>query len=161
MRREFELTEEELDEISRFHIDSNINREYRRFNAEGSQITVHLQPPIVGDDTNPVSHFLDSVTDLFEYALRNHNDSDMVGITITNEINVRDKAIRISFRRKDQITPEVIWSVFDKVTQSNASFNALDKMILVVQSVKMPVGHGCVKCESRPLEAMIHLKKVS
>ena len=71
------------------------------------------------------------MTDLFEYALRNHNDSDMVGITITNEINVRDKAIRISFRRKDQITPEVIWSVFEKVAQSNARFNALDKTIVV------------------------------
>jgi hypothetical protein len=63
MRREIELTEEELDEIPRFHIDSQINRQYRRFNAEGSQLTVHLQPPIVGD-MNPVSHFLASVTDL-------------------------------------------------------------------------------------------------
>ena len=71
------------------------------------------------------------MTDLFEYALRNRNDSDMVGITITNEINVRDKAIGISFRRKDQITPEVIWSVFEKVAQSNARFNALDKTIVV------------------------------
>jgi len=64
MRREIELTEEELDEIPRFHIDSQINRQYRRFNAEGSQLTVHLQPPIVGDDMNSVSHFLASLTDL-------------------------------------------------------------------------------------------------
>ena len=130
MRREFELTEEELDEISRFTIDSEINRQYRRFNAEGSQLPVRLLPPIVGEDINPVSHFLSSVTDLFEYALRNRNDSDMVGITITNEVNVRDKDVGISFIRKDQITPEVIWSVFEKVAQSNSTH----KMIIVVQS---------------------------
>jgi len=82
----------------------------------------------------------------------------MVGITIT-EINVKDKAIGISFRRKDQITPEVIWLVFEKVAQSNARFNALDKMIIVVQSVKTPVGHGGVKCEGRPLQSMVHLKR--
>jgi len=36
------------------------------------------------EDTNPMSHFLASVTELFEYALRNCEDSDMVGITISN-----------------------------------------------------------------------------
>ena len=46
-----------------------------------------------------MSHFLASVTDLFDYALRNCDDSDMVGITISNEVNVADKAIGISFRR--------------------------------------------------------------
>jgi hypothetical protein len=35
----------------------------------------------------------------------------MVGITISNEVNVQDKAIGISFRRKDQITGDVIWSI--------------------------------------------------
>ena len=38
-------------------------------------------------------------------------DSDMVGHTIRNEVNMLDKAIGISFRRKDQISEEVIWSV--------------------------------------------------
>jgi len=131
MRRVFEINEEELDEI-RFTIDGEINRQYRRFNAEGSQLTVRLLPPIVGEDMNPVSHFLVSVTDLFEYALRNCNDSDMVGIMISNEVNMRDKAVGVSVRRKDQITPGVIWSVFEKVAQSNARFNALDKMVIVV-----------------------------
>ena len=48
----------------------------------------------------------------------------MVGITISNEVNVADKVIGISLRRKDQITPDVIWSVFGKVAQSSARFNA-------------------------------------
>jgi len=93
----FKINEDEL-ELPRFTIDGEINREYRRFNAEGTQLTVRLLPPYEGED------FLASVTDLFEYALRNCIDSDMVGITISNEVNVQDRAIGISFRRKDQIT---------------------------------------------------------
>jgi hypothetical protein len=89
-----------------------------------------------------MSHLLASVSDLFEHALQNCNDSDMVGITISNEENVQDKAIGISFRRRDQLTRDVIWSVFGKVAQSNARFNAVDKLILNIHYVKMPIGNG-------------------
>jgi hypothetical protein len=83
----------------------------------------------------------------------------MVGIMVSNQINVRDTAVGISFRRKDQISSDVIWSVFEKVTQSNVRFNALEKLLIVVHSVKMPVGHGRVKCKGRTLETMVHLKR--
>jgi hypothetical protein len=86
-----------------FTIDGEINRQYRRFNAVGTQLKVRLQPPHKGENSNPVSHFLASVSDLFDYALQYCDDSDMVGITIRNEEKVQDKAIGISFRRKDQI----------------------------------------------------------
>jgi len=56
----------------------------------------------------------------------------MVGITISNEVNVRDKDVGVSFRRKDQITPEMMWLVFERVAQSNARYKALDKIIVVV-----------------------------
>jgi hypothetical protein len=83
----------------------------------------------------------------------------MVGITISNEVNVGDKAIGFSFRRKDQITPDVIWSVFGKVAQSNARFNALNKLVMTVHSVKMPIGHGRITTKVRPLENLVHLKR--
>ena len=67
----------------------------------GTQLTVRLQPPL--DEENPVSNFLDSVNDLIEHALQGVSDSDMVGITIQNEVNQNDRAIGISFRRKDQL----------------------------------------------------------
>jgi len=170
MERVFVINEEEIEplgsinedeaELPRFTIDGEINRQYRRFGAEGTQLTVRLLPPHEGEDSNPLSHFMASVTDLFEYALRNCDDSDMVGITITNEVNVSDKAFGISFRRKDQITSEVIWSILGKVAQSNARFNALDKLIMTVHSVKMPVGNGRgITAKSRPLETMVHLKR--
>jgi len=150
-------------EPQRFTIEEEQTRQYRRFNARGTQLTVRLLPPPEGDDPNPMSHFLDSVTELFEHALRDLEDSDMVGITISNEVEVKDRAIGISFRRRDQISGEVIWSVFEKVAQSNARFNALDKLVMTVHSVRMPIGHGGngIMSKGRPLEIMARLKKVS
>jgi hypothetical protein len=90
---------------------------------------------------------------MFEHALQNCDDSDMVGITISNEENVQDKPIGISFRR-DQITPDVIWSLFGKVAQSNARFIALDKLVLNIHYVKMPIGSSAdgiaAKCDHLP-----------
>ena len=45
----------------RFKIEGEITRQYRRFKAVGTQLTVRLQPP--PDRENPVSHFLASVND--------------------------------------------------------------------------------------------------
>jgi hypothetical protein len=55
---------------------------------------------------------------------------------------MRDKAIGISFRRKDQLSTDVILNVWQKVPHSNSRFNALDKLVLEVHSVKMPEGFG-------------------
>ena len=64
-------------------------------------------------------------------------------------MNQNDKAIGISFRRKDQLSGDVIWSVFEKVSQSNSRFNALDTLVVTVHSVKMPAGFGRVALKSR------------
>jgi len=86
----------------------------------------------------------------------------MVGISIRNEVNMRDKAIAISFGRKDQLSENVILNVWQNVTQSNSRFNALDKLIFGVHSVKMPVGFGRdIRTRDRPLDVLHHLKKVS
>jgi hypothetical protein len=117
-----------------------------------------MLPPSDGGDTDPMSHFIASVTDLFEYVLRNNMDSDMVGITIRNQVNVQDKAVRVSFGRKDQLTENGIWCVFEKVAQSNARFHALDQLIVEVHSVRMPVDFGGgVKTKGRTLSVMAHL----
>jgi hypothetical protein len=86
-------------QIQRFTIDEEQTKQYRRFKAQGTQLTERLLPPSEGEeDSNPMSHFLASVTELFEYALRDHEDSDMIGVTISNEVNVKDRAIGISLR---------------------------------------------------------------
>ena len=98
----------------RFEIDGDITRQYRRFNAVGAQHTVRLLPPSDEDDTDPVSNFLARLNDLLDHALQNVGDSDMVGITIRNEVNQNEKPIGISFRCKDRLSGEVIWNVFEK-----------------------------------------------
>jgi hypothetical protein len=149
------------DVVPRFTIDSETNRQYSRFNARGTELTVRLLPPAVGDNSDAITHFHASVNGLFDYALRNSEDSDMVGITIHNEVNLLDKTSGISFRRKDQLTEEGIWSVFSKGAQSNAWYNALDRMIVVIHSVKIPIGFGrkALKTMGRPLSVTAHLKR--
>jgi len=143
----------------KFTIIDEITREYRRFNTRGTQLTVRLPPP---EERDPFSHFIASISSLCDYALQNCDNSDVVGISIRNEVNMRDKAIGISFRRKDQLSTDVILNVWQKVTQSNSRFNVLDKLVLEVHSVKMPVGFGrAMKNKGRHLDVLAHLKKVS
>ena len=153
------MASDDDDVVPRFTIDSETDRQYSRFNARGTELTVRLLPPAIGDNRDAITHFQNSMNDLFDYALRNVDDSDMVWVTIHNEVNLLDKAIGISFRRKDQLSEEVIWSVFSKVAQSNARYNAMDRLIVVVQSVRMPVGFGkSIRSKGRPLHEIVREK---
>ena len=121
----------------RFDILDRNTRQYRRYNAVGRQIKARLITP--SDNSDPVTHFIGSVNDLFGHVLHDAGDGDMVGITIRNQVNQSDKPVGISFRRKDQLSGDVIWSVFDKVSQSNSRFIALDTLVINVISVRMAV----------------------
>ena len=129
-------------------------------NTRGTQRKVLLNPLPETPPPDPVTHFVDSVNNLFDHVLEDVGDADMVGITIRNNINQSDKPTGFSFRRKDQLSPDVIWSVFDKVSQSNAKFNAQDTLIVTVHSVTMLVRFGGdgMKRKGRPLATMAHLK---
>ena len=85
----------------------------------------------------------------------------MVGVTIQNQVNQNDKPIGISFRRKDQLSGDVIWSVFERVSQSNSRFNALDTLVVTVHTVKLSVvfGKRILKSRGRPFSVMAHLKR--
>ena len=78
------------------------------------------------------------MNDIFEHVLRDVDNADMVGIMIHNQVNQNDKPIGMSFRRKDQLSGDVIWSLFGKVSQSNSRFNALDTIVATVHSVGCP-----------------------
>jgi len=99
----------------RFEIMEANTRQYRPYNAVGRQVAVRLIP--LSDNSNLIAHFLASVNDLFEHAISDVDDSDMVGITIQNQVNQNNKPMGISFRQKDQLTGAVIWSVFERVSQ--------------------------------------------
>jgi len=147
--------------VPRFTIDSETNRQYSRFNARGTELTVRLLQPALEDNPEAITHFQASVDDFFVYALSNVGDSGRVGVTIHNVVNLLDKAISNSFRQKDQLSEEVIWSVFSNVAQATARYNTMDRLIVVAHSVKTPVGFGrkSIKSKGRPLSIMVHLKK--
>ena len=68
------------------------------------------------------------MNELIEFALQDVGDSDMVVMTIQYQVKQNNKPIGISFKRKDQLSEDVIWSVFEKVSQSNSRFNALARL---------------------------------
>ena len=143
----------------RYEILNANTRQYRRFNAVGRHLTVRLTLP--SDSMNHVANFLASVNDLIEYALRDVEDSDMVGMTIQSQVKQNDKPIGISFRRKDQLTADLILSVYEKVSQSNSRFNASDTLVVTVHSVRMPVSFGkhAITNRGTPLSVVAHIKK--
>lgn len=49
----------------RFTEDDEINGEYRRFNSTGTQLTVRLLRVPPPNDSDPVTHFLNSMSELF------------------------------------------------------------------------------------------------
>ena len=154
----------EMSQQQTFEILEVQTREYGRFNTRGTEWNVRLNPTIISGTTpppNPVSHFVDSVNNLFDHVLEDVGDADRFGITIHNEVNQSDKAVGISFRRKDQLLADVLWNVFDKLTQFNSRFNTLDTFIVTVHSVTMPVGFGrdIIKQKGRPLAIMVQLKR--
>jgi hypothetical protein len=100
MARRTSIHEDEIETPS-FKIDRELTRQYRRFNAMGTELTLRFLPPSDEDGIDLKSHFITSVNKMIIYALRNCEDSDMVGITIQNAVNMSDKAVGSSFRGKD------------------------------------------------------------
>jgi predicted Zn-dependent protease len=127
-----------------FTVLNEVIRHYRRFNAEGRELTVRMTaPPTDSVASRDIARYLaESVDELFEYALRNLQHGDMVGVSIHNADSLQDRPLGLSFRRRDQISREVLCSVLEKVKQSNADFEALDTLTFHVHSVRMPVVFG-------------------
>ena len=55
-----------------------------------------------------MDNFLACVNELFEHALQDLGDADMVGVSNHNEVNQNDKPIGISFGRRDQFSVDTI-----------------------------------------------------
>ena len=72
-------------------------------------------------------------------------DRDLVVLRIRNTENVQDKVVGISLRRRDQLKPDMVWSVLGKVIQSNARFALTGRLDVHLDHVRMPVGNGGVQ----------------
>jgi hypothetical protein len=98
-----------------FEIISQERGEYRDFNNVGTQLTMSLNPTTDPATANSLDHFAASMSDVFEHALQGAVDGDMVGVAIRNDVNQNDRTVGISFRRRNQLSADVIWSVFERV----------------------------------------------
>ena len=123
----YSLSLQTINMARRFEIEDTITPRHSRLNAMGTQLIIRLLPPF--NDRDSFSHFLASVNDLYEHALQNLSDSEMVGITIHNRVNQNNKPIGLSCRRKHQLAGDVIWRVFE-VSQSNSRFNSLNNLTM-------------------------------
>ena len=98
---------------------------------------------------------------MFDHLLENVGDGDMFWFTIHDQVNESDKPIGFSLRRKNQVSTDVMWSVFDNVPQCNSRFNASNTLPVVVHSVKMPVGFGGdgINWKGRTFASLVQLKR--
>jgi G:T-mismatch repair DNA endonuclease (very short patch repair protein) len=142
--------------MANVQILSETRKHYARFQTHGRHIVLRIHP--CPDDEDPFTYFKDSMEEILEISLLNVEASDMVGIQILNTVNSVDKPIGLSFRRKDQISLDVIMSLVGKVCQSNANFKSTDILSIKVDCVKVPQGHGGVKTKGRALSVLSHLK---
>jgi hypothetical protein len=81
----------------------------------------------------------------------------MFAISIHNEVNQSDKPIGCSFETEESVIIRCNVELVDKLSQSNSRFDALDTLIVMVNSVKMPLGFGVIpiKRRGRPLATMV------
>jgi len=52
------------------------------------------------------------ITTLTNYVVNEVNNRDLVGMSIRNTENVQDKVVGVSFRRRDQLKPDLVWEFF-------------------------------------------------
>jgi hypothetical protein len=83
----------------------------------------------------------------------------MVGLTIRNTENVKDKMVGISLRRRDQLKTDVVWNVLGKVIQSNARFGLTDRLGVRLDHVRMPADNGREKTKGPSLDVLSAVKR--
>ena len=93
---------------------------------------------------------------MINYLVKALRDRDLVGFRIRNNGNVQDKVVGISFRRLDQLKPDVVWGVKEKVVQSNARFRLSDRLEVHLDHVRMPACNGrrAEKMKGRSLDVL-------
>lgn len=107
-------------------MQNEVIRQYRLSKAKGSELTMRITAPPPA--SSAARHIANSVNEPFEYSLCHLQLSDMVDISIHNADNQQDMPIRLIFSRRDQISRDVLYGVFEKVMQSNTRYQDLDTL---------------------------------
>ncbi|XP_046397765.1 uncharacterized protein LOC124164478 [Ischnura elegans] len=141
-----EVGDDDDDEITNSHDEGKFllideaERFYKRFNTVGMAIRIKLRkcPPNV----SPLNWIEGTLTEILEHIKsKNVKECDHLGMTISTDISP-EKSIGISFRRADQLSPDVVFDTFAKFAQSNDEYLLSDQLIVTAHHIIMPVGRG-------------------
>jgi hypothetical protein len=137
-----------------FLILDETSKSFPKFNATGRSLLIKFRPP--AEDVEPTVYLKECITALTNYLVSDVRDRDLVGLRIRNTENVQDKVVCISFRRRDQLKPDVVWGVLGTVVQSNQILGLSDRIEVHLDNVRMPVGNGkrAEKSKGRSLDML-------
>jgi hypothetical protein len=142
-----------------FRILDETFKNFAKFNTTGQSLLIKFNNP--GENQEPMSYLKECITALTEYLVREVPGRDMVGLRIRNTENLQDKAIGISLRRRDQLKPDMVWSVLGKVVQNNARFALTDRLEVHLDHVRMPAGNvrRAEKTKGRTIDVLSAVKR--
>ena len=104
------------------------------------------------EEQEPTAYLKECITALTNHLVDEVNDRNLVGLRIRNTENEQDKAVGISFRRRDQFKPDLVWEFFSKVIKSNVRFGLTDRLEVHLDHVRMPAGNSLEKTKERSLK---------
>jgi hypothetical protein len=91
-----------------FLILDETSKSFPKFNTTGRSLLIKFRSP--GEVQEP--YLKECITTLTNYVVNEVNNRDLVGMSIRNTENVQDKVVGVSFRRRDQLKPDLVWEFF-------------------------------------------------
>jgi hypothetical protein len=140
-----------------FRILDETFKSFPKFNTTGRSLLIKFT--FTGEEQDPATYLKECITALTNHLVDKLPDRDLVGLRIRNTENLQDKVVGISLRRRDQLKPDVVWSVLGKVIQSNARLPLTHRLQVHEYHVRMPTGNGGVKTKGRSMNLLSAIKK--
>jgi len=149
----------EITEHLPFIILEETRKSFPKFNATGRSLLIKFSPP--GEEQEITVYLKECITSFTNYLVDDVPGRDFVGLRIRNTENVQDKVVGISFRHRDQLKRNLVWSVLGNMFQSNARFVLNDRLDVHLNHVWMPAGNGTTaeKTKGRSLDVLSTIKK--
>ncbi|XP_031338535.1 uncharacterized protein LOC116167335 [Photinus pyralis] len=124
---------------TRYQVLSEGETVVKKFNLSAKRITIKFNE--VTDNELALEWLKKSLTELIEYITKGRAADDRIGMLMSND-EFPDKPLAFSFRRVDQLSPEVMIKMMEKVLQSNRSFFSSDALRIDVSLITLPAGRG-------------------
>lgn len=127
-----------MDETSKF---------FQKFNATALALLIKFRP--LGEEEEPTVYLLECITALTNYLIGDESGRDLLGL------NVQEKMVDISFRRRNQLEPDVI--CVEKSTY--AMFGLNDRFAVLLDPSMMPAINGRETIKERSLNVKSSIKR--